>query len=71
MESGIGEGVAVEIEAVGQSANQSDAEPVAIASCTHYPGATAANTDGAGGGGGVGKVINCRGCQGIGTKAAA
>ena len=56
MESGIGEGAAVEVETIGQSANESDAEPVAIASCTHYPGATAANTDGAGGAGVGSKV---------------
>ena len=56
MESGIGEGVAPEIEAVGAAGVEANAEPVAIASCTHYPGATAANNDGTGGAGAGSKV---------------
>ena len=60
VESGIGEGAAVEIEAVGAAGVEADAEPVTVTAAVHDAAAIAANAERACGGGVVGKVIRNR-----------
>ena len=58
MESGIGEGAAVEIEAVCAAGVEADAEPVTVTAAVYDACANATNAEAAGGGGVGGKVIN-------------
>ena len=71
MEGWIGEGVAVEIEAVCDAGVKADAEPVTVTAAVYYASATAANAEAAGSGGVGGKVINwgeISGCKCVGTS---
>ena len=58
VESGIGEGAAVEIKAVGAAGVEADAEPVTVTAAVYDACAIAANAERACGGGVVGKVVN-------------